>query len=115
MKSLCGIGSEISDRGVPSTRASRDIVLCRLQAVQEGEESVAESGPVYVAAHSVNLQTDDICCKRSFRRSRQNYSVVDDTLHSGLLSPSMVADGNESKLCRCRLAHFAVNTMPACQ
>ena len=61
---------EISDRVVPSTRASRDIVLCRLQAVQEGEESVAESGPVYVAAHSVNLQTDDICCKRSFRRSR---------------------------------------------
>jgi hypothetical protein len=45
MKSLCGFGSEISDRVVPGTRASRDIVLCRLQAVQEGEESVAESGP----------------------------------------------------------------------
>ena len=56
---------EISDRAVPSTGASRDIVLCRLQAVQEGEESVAESGPVYVAAHSVNLQ----------RRKRHPWSI----------------------------------------
>ena len=86
-ESLCGFGSEIADRVVPSTRASRDIVLCRLRAVQEGEESVAESVPVYVAAHSVTLQTADICCKRTFRRSGQNYSVVDDTLHGGLLSP----------------------------
>ncbi len=71
-----------------SPRTSRDIVLCRLQAVQEGEESVAESGPVYIAAHSVTLQTADICCNRTFRRSRQNYLVVDDTLHGGLLSPA---------------------------
>ena len=84
---------EISDRAVPSTGASRDIVLCRLQAVQEGEESVAESGPVYVAAHSVNLQTDDICCKRSFRRSRHNYSVVDDTLHSGRVDTRVQVGG----------------------
>src|SRR6202051_3531581 len=89
MERLCAFGSEISDHGVKSPRTSHDIVLCRLQAVQEGEESVAESSPVYIAAHSVTLQTADICCKRTFRRSRQNYPVVENTLHGGLLSPSM--------------------------
>jgi hypothetical protein len=89
MERLCAFGSEISDHVVQSPRTSHDIVLCRLQAVQEGEESVAESSPVYIAAHSVTLQTADICCKRTFRRSRQNYPVVENTLHGGLLSPSM--------------------------
>jgi hypothetical protein len=85
MERLCAFGSEISDLVVQSPRTSRDIVLCRLQAVQEAEESVVESGPVYIAAHSVTLQTADLCCNRTFRRSRQNYSVVEDTLHGGLL------------------------------
>ena len=89
MERLCAFGSEISDRVVQSPRPSRDIVLCRLQAIQEAEESVAESGTVYIAAHSVTLQMADMCCKRTSRRLRQNYSVVDDRLHGGLLSPSM--------------------------
>ena len=41
MESLCGFGSEISVRVLQSPRTSLDIVLCRLQTVQEGEESVA--------------------------------------------------------------------------
>ena len=86
---LCEFGSKISDRVVQSPQTSRDIVSCRQQAVQESEESVAESSPVYFAAHSVTLQTADICRKRTFRRSRENYSVVDDTLQGKLLSPSM--------------------------
>src|SRR6516165_5892364 len=41
MESLCGFGSEISDRVLRSSRTLRDIVLCRLQTGQEGEKSVA--------------------------------------------------------------------------
>jgi hypothetical protein len=88
IENLLGFSSQISDRDVKSTRTSRHIVLCRLQAVQEGDESVAESGRVYIAAHSVTLQTTNICCKRP-SGSRQNYSVAADTLHDGRLSPSM--------------------------
>jgi hypothetical protein len=57
MESLRGFGSEISDRVVQSPRTSRDIVLCGLQVVQKGGESIAESSPGYIAAHSVTLQT----------------------------------------------------------
>jgi hypothetical protein len=64
IENLLGFSSQISDRNVKSIRTSRDIVSCRLQAVQEGNESVAEWGPVYIAAHSVTLQTTEICCKR---------------------------------------------------
>jgi hypothetical protein len=57
MESLRGLGSEISDRVVQNPRTLRDIVLCRLKAVQKGGESIAESSPGYIAAHSVTLQT----------------------------------------------------------
>jgi hypothetical protein len=57
METLCRFGLEIPDRVVQSHRTSRDIVLCRLQAVQKGGESIAESSPGYIAAHSVTLQT----------------------------------------------------------
>ena len=57
MESLRGFGSEISDRVVQNPRTSRDIVLCRLQAVQKRGESIAESSPGYIAAHSVTSQT----------------------------------------------------------
>ena len=57
MEGLRGFGSEISDRVVQSPETPRDIVLCRLQAVQKGGESIAESSPGYIAAHSVTLQT----------------------------------------------------------
>jgi hypothetical protein len=40
MESLCRFRSEISDRVVQSLETSPDIVLCPLQTVQEGEESV---------------------------------------------------------------------------
>jgi len=49
------IGDFRSCRAKPWT--SRDIVLCRLQAVQKGGESIAESSPGYIAGHSVTLQT----------------------------------------------------------
>ena len=41
MESLCRFGPEIPDRGAESLSESPDIVLCSLQTVQEGEESVA--------------------------------------------------------------------------
>src|ERR1700756_3394653 len=40
MEILCRFRSEISDRVVQSLETSPDIVLCPLQTVQEGEESV---------------------------------------------------------------------------
>jgi hypothetical protein len=57
MESLCGFRPEISDRTVKSPRTSHDIVSFRLQTVQEGEEVVTESSPVYIPARSVTLQT----------------------------------------------------------
>jgi hypothetical protein len=47
---------DFRDRVVQSPRTSPDIVLCRLQTVQECEESVAESSPGYIPAPSVTLQ-----------------------------------------------------------
>ena len=41
MESLCRFGPEIPNRGAESLSESPDIVLCSLQTVQEGEESVA--------------------------------------------------------------------------
>jgi len=41
MENLCRFASEIPDRGAESLSESPDIVLCSLQTVQEGEESVA--------------------------------------------------------------------------
>ncbi len=41
MESLCRFGPEIPDRVAESLSESLDIVLCLLQTVQEGEESVA--------------------------------------------------------------------------
>jgi hypothetical protein len=64
------IGSEISDRFAQSPRTSRDIVLCRLQAVRKGGESIAESSPGHIAAHSVTLQTVLDVLAKAIRRSR---------------------------------------------
>jgi hypothetical protein len=64
MESLRGFGSEISDRVVQNPRTSRDVVLCRLQAVQKGGESIAESSRGYIAAHSVTLQNGPRCAAK---------------------------------------------------
>ena len=89
MESLCGFRPEISDRVVQSPRISHDIVLCRLQTVQEGEEAVAESSPGYIPARSVTLQTVRYAVQQGLPALATELLGVDNTLHGGLLSPGM--------------------------
>src|SRR5271166_2390272 len=55
----------------------------------------------------------DMRWKRAFQSPRQNYLVINNTLHGGLLSPAW-SSWKESILCRCRFTHCAENTRPAC-
>ena len=88
MESLRGFGSEISDRVVQNPRTSRDIVLCRLQAVQKRGESIAESSPGYIAARSVTSQTVRDVLQKSLPALTIELLGCRNILHAGLLSPA---------------------------
>jgi len=105
MESLRGLGSEISDRVVQKPRTLRDIVLCRLQAVQKGGESIAESSPGYIAAHSVTLQTvRDMLQEPSGARERTTWqSIIHFTVDS---FPLHGADGRSQYYVVCDFAHL---------
>src|SRR6201981_2159384 len=86
-------------------RTLRDIVLCRLQTVQGSGETVAMLISRTRHPHAAGMFQRAL---EAFRRSRQNYLIVDKAPHDGLLFLHE-ADRRSQILCRVPLRAFAGN------